>query len=120
MKVLKEMLLAGPVLVGEVRGAKAETSKRFDKSEKNAPPIVYDVFKLQMELLGDGTPFILTVFLERGTDPELYAQSTSLKRGDIIAVAVRKLEHKNHVSRASCGPQALRYLSPEEVLALRS
>lgn len=36
MKKISQMLLAGPGLVAEVRGAKSEIAKRFDKSDKNA------------------------------------------------------------------------------------
>lgn len=120
MKVLNEMLLAGPVLVGEVRGCKADVRKQFDKSDKNAPPLEYGVFILQMELLGDGTPFLLTVFLDGKTSADDYAKSVMLKKGDIIAVAVRKLERKGNVSRVSCGPDGIKYLDAECVQALRS
>ena len=46
----------GPALIGEVRGAKPETAKRFDKSDKNAPPIEFGMFKINIEQLADGIP----------------------------------------------------------------
>ena len=81
MKKLSQMLLAGPVLVGEVRGAKSEIAKRFDKSDKNAAPIEFGIYKVNLELLGDGSPVMLSVFLDSSAKPDEFAQSMKLKRG---------------------------------------
>ena len=47
------MLRSGPLIVGEFRGGKAETAKRFDKSDKNAAPIEFGMFKFTIELLSE-------------------------------------------------------------------
>lgn len=114
------MLRSGPVIVGEFRGGKAEVAKRFDKSDKDATPIEFGMFKLSVELLADGAPIIVTVFLDRGVDAEEFATTVQLKRGDIIAIAVNKLELKNGVRRASCSPTAFIALDKSEVEQLRS
>lgn len=119
MKRISELLLAGPVMVGEVRGAKSEILKRFDKSDKNAPPIQFGVFKVNLEMLADGTQVMLTVFLDPSTSPEDFAQRANLKRGDVVAVSVGKTEMKNGVRRAVSAPGGIVSLAPEEVDALR-
>src|SRR6266516_3630734 len=97
MKKIVGMLRSGPVVVGEFRGGKAETARRFDKSDKNAAPIEFGMFKFNLELLTDGAPVIVTVFLETGTNAEAFAAKVQIKRGDLVAVAVSKLEMKNGV-----------------------
>ncbi len=103
MKTLAAMLRSGPVIVGEFRGGKSETAKRFDKTDKDAAPIVFGMFKFTLELLGDGSPVMVSVFLDRGTDAEQFAAAVKIKRGDIMAIAVSKLELVKGVRRASCG-----------------
>src|ERR1051326_8761989 len=103
MKKVITLLRMGPVLIGEVRGAKPETAKRFDKSDKNAPPLEFDMLKINVELLVDGSPVMITVFLDTGVKAEEFAAKAQLKRGDVIAVAVNKMELKNGVRRATCG-----------------
>ena len=49
MKKLVVMLRTGPVLVGEFRGGKGETARRFDKSDKNAAPIEFGMYKFNIE-----------------------------------------------------------------------
>src|SRR5438132_14128307 len=88
MRKLIGMLRTGPVIVGEFRGGKSEIAKRFDKSDKNAAPIEFGMFKFTLELLADGAPVIVSVFLDRGVNAEQFASTVQLKRGDIVATAV--------------------------------
>src|SRR6266404_7454781 len=97
MKKLVSMVRTGPVIVGEFRGGKAETAKRFDKTDKNAAPIEFGMYKFNLELLRDGSPVMVTVFLDAGTNVEEFAAKVQMKRGDVVAVAVNKLEMKNGV-----------------------
>ena len=120
MKKLIGMLRAGPVITGEFRGGKAETAKRFDKSDKNAAPIEFGMFKFTLELLADGAPVMVSAFLDHGVNAEQFASTVHLKRGDIIAVAVNKLEMKNGVRRASCGQANFTVLDKSEVDQLRN
>jgi len=62
------------------------TAKRFDKSDKNAPPIGFVIYKFNMELFADGAPVIISVFLETGIKPEDFAVKVQMKRGDVVAV----------------------------------
>src|SRR2546427_12999664 len=103
MKMLAKMLRTGPVIVGEFRGGKAETARRFDKSDKNAAPIEFGMYKFNLELLADGLPVMVTVFLDKGTNAEEFAATAKgqMKRGDVGAVAMKKLEMKKGVRRAS-------------------
>ena len=78
----------GPVLVGEFRGGKAEIAKRFDKSDKNAAPIEFGMYKFNLELLSDGAPVMISVFLDTGIKADEFAAKVQIKRGDIVA-AVR-------------------------------
>ena len=120
MKKLVSMLRTGPVVIGEFRGGKAETARRFDKSDKNAAPIEFGMFKFNLELLGDGSPVMVTVFLDAGIKADEFAAKVQMKRGDIVAVAVSKLEMKNGVRRASCGQANFFVLDKSEVDQLRS
>ncbi|GEM_PF-3670414 len=113
------MLLAGPGLVAEVRGAKSEIAKRFDKSDKNAAPIEFGIYKVNLELLGDGSPVMLSVFLDSSAKPDEFAQSMKLKRGDVILVQVSRLEVKNGVRRAVCARDGMTVLDKAEVEELR-
>jgi len=61
-------LRKGPLLVGEVRGHRAEIVKKFDKSDKNAPPITFGVFKVNLELLSDGSPVLLNIYADQSVD----------------------------------------------------
>lgn len=114
------MLRTGPVLVGEFRGGKAETARRFDKSDKNAVPIEFGMYKFNLELLADGAPVIVSVFLDAGIKAEEFAAKVQIKRGDIVVVAVNKLELKNGVRRASCGMTNFAALEKGEIEHLRS
>jgi hypothetical protein len=120
MKKLGLMVRTGPVVVGEFRGGKGETAKRFDKTDKNAPPLKFGMYKMNLEMLTDGSPVMVTVFLDRETDAEEFGAKVQMKRGDIVAVAVNKLEMKNGLRRASCGPANFTVLDKSEVDQLRS
>ena len=76
------------VIVGEFRGGKAETARRFDKSDKNAAPIEFGMYKFNLELLADGSPVMVSVFLDAGIKAEEFAAKVLIKRGDAVAVAV--------------------------------
>jgi hypothetical protein len=120
MKKLAAMLRTGPVIVGEFRGGKSETAKRFDKTDKNAAPIEFGMFKMTIELLADGSPVMLSVFLDRGINADEFAKSVTLKRGDIVAIAVSKLEQVKGVRRASCSSTGFILLDKAEADQLRS
>ncbi len=120
MKKLVAMLRTGPVIVGEFRGGKGETAKRFDKSDKNAAPIEFGMYKFNLELLADGAPAMVSVFLDDKTKAEEFAAKVQIRRGDVVAVAVNKLEMKSGVRRASCGPANFTVLDKSEVDQLRS
>jgi hypothetical protein len=120
MKKLVQMLRTGPVIVGEYRGGKSETAKRFDKTDKNAPPIEFGMFKFTLELLADGAPVMVSVFLDRGTNAEQFAATVTMKRGDIVAVSMTKSELSKGVRRISCGPTNFVVLDKSEVELLRS
>jgi len=120
MKKLIAMLRTGPVIVGEFRGGKAETARRFDKSDKNAAPIEFGMYKFNLELLADGAPVMVSVFLDGGTKAEEFAAKVQIKRGDSVAVGVNKLELKSGVRRASCGMASFVVLEKAEVDLLRS
>ena len=120
MKKLVVMMRTGPVVVGEFRGGKGETTKRFDKTDKNAPPLELAMYKMNLEMLADGAPVMVTAFLDKGTNPEEFGAKVQIKRGDIVAVAVNKLEMKNGVRRASCGSANFTVLDKSEVDQLRS
>jgi hypothetical protein len=115
MKMLAKMLRTGPVIVGEFRGGKAETARRFDKSDKNAAPIEFGMYKFNLELLADGSPVMVSVFLDAGIKAEEFAAKVQIKRGDSVAVAVNKLELKNGVRRASCGIANFAVLEKAEI-----
>jgi hypothetical protein len=120
MKKIAAMLRTGPVIVGEFRGGKSEVAKRFDKTDKNAPPIEFGMFKFTLELLADGSPVMVSVFLDRGVNAEQFAATVTLKRGDIVAIAVSKLELVKGVRRASCGTTNFVVLDKAEIDQLRA
>jgi hypothetical protein len=120
MKKTVSMLRSGPLLVGEFRGGKAEIAKRFDKTDKNAAPIEFGMYKFNVELLADGSPVLVAVFLDAGTKAEEFASKVQIKRGDVVVVAVSKIEMKNGVRRASCGQANFFVLDKSEVDQLRT
>jgi hypothetical protein len=106
--------------VGEFRGGKGETAKRFDKSDKNAAPIEFAMYKFNLELLADGAHVTVTVFLDKGIKADEFGAKVRIKRGDIVAVGVNKLEVKSGVRRASCDATNFVALEKSEVDQLRS
>ncbi len=120
MNKIVSMLKSGPLLVGEFRGGKAETFRRFDKTDKNAPPIEFGMYKFNVEMLVDGAPVIVSVFLDQGTKADEFAPKVQLKRGDLVAIGVNKMEMKNGVRRASCGQANFIALEKSEADQLRS
>jgi hypothetical protein len=119
MKKLVGLIRSGPVIVGEFRGGKAEIARRFDKSDKNAAPIEFGMYKMTLELLGDGAPVMVSVFMDHGVNTEQFASTVQLKRGDIVAIAVNKLEMKNGVRRASCAANGFTALDKSDLDQLR-
>jgi hypothetical protein len=120
VKKLTQMLRMGPVIVGEFRGGKSETAKRFDKTDKNAAPIEFGMFKFTLELLADGAPVMVSVFLDRGANAEQFASTITMKRGDIVAINASKVELAKGVRRASCGATNFVVLDKPEIDQLRS
>jgi hypothetical protein len=119
MKKVIALLRTGPVLIGEVRGAKPETARRFDKTDRNAAPLEFGMLKINIEQLADGSPAMISAFLDAETKAEDFAAKAQLKRGDVIAVAVNKLELKNGVRRATCGANGFVVLDKSEADQLR-
>ncbi len=117
MSTLYQSLRQGPLLVAEVRGFKSEIGKKFDKSDKNAPPITFGVFKVHLELLGDGSPIMLSIYPDTSV-LDTFAESLGLKRGAIVAISVGRLEQKDGQKRAVCAPGAIRLVDPEEAKTL--
>ena len=111
---LYHYLKLGPLLVGEVRGFKAEVAKKFDKSDKNAPPIEFGVFKVNLELLCDGSPVMLSIYPDPTVELDKIAEKIGLKRGSIVAVSVGKMELKNGQRKAVCAVDAIRVLDDAE------
>jgi hypothetical protein len=120
MKRLIALVRTRPVVVGEFRGGKAEVARRFDKTDKNAAPQEFGMYKFNIELLGDGSPVIATVFLDADTKAEEFAARVQIKRGDVVIVAVSKLEMKNGVRRANCGQTHFFVLDKSEADQLRA
>jgi hypothetical protein len=119
VKKLVQMLRTGPVIVGEFRGGKAETAKRFDKTDKDAAPIEFGMFKFTLELLADGAPVMVSLFLNQGVNAEQFASTVTMKRGDIVAVSLSKSELSKGMRRISCGPTNFVVLDKSEVEQLR-
>src|SRR5437879_3433262 len=90
MNAIYRALRQGPLLIAEVRGFKSEIGKKFDKSNKDAPPITFGVFKIHLELLGDGTPVMLSIYPGASTDLDTLGERLQLRRGAIVAVSIGK------------------------------
>lgn len=119
MNTIYESLRQGPLQVGEVRGFKTELAKRFDKSDKNAPPIIFGVLKVMLEQLGDGIPVVLTIYLQPGADAGTCGERLGLKKGVLISISVGKTEIKNGIRSITCGEDAVRVLGEAETALLR-
>ena len=118
MSGLYHHLKQGPLLVAEVRGFKSEIGKKFDKSDKNAPPITFGVFKVHLELLGDGSPVMLSIYPDASVDLATFGETLGLRRGCIVAISVGRLELKDGQRRAVCAPNAIRVVDQEEAKTL--
>jgi hypothetical protein len=116
---LYRALRRGPVLVGEVRGFKSEVGRKFDKSDKNSPPIVFGVFKVHLEILSDGAPVMLSIYPDRSVNADTLGEQLGLKRGAIVAISVGKLEMRDGQRRAVCAVDGLRVLDEEEIRRLQ-
>lgn len=114
MNTVYKYLKQGPLMVGEVRGFKAEIAKKFDKSDKNAPPIAFGVFKINIELLSDGSPVMLSIYPDPSLELEKLGEKLGLKRGAIVAVSVGKMELRDGQRKAVCKVDAIRVLDEEE------
>jgi hypothetical protein len=77
------------------------------------------MYKMNLEMLADGSPVMVTAFLDKGTNAEEFGAKVQMKRGDIVAVAVNKLEMKNGLRRASCGMTNFGVMEKAEVDHLR-
>jgi hypothetical protein len=119
MNGLYEDLKRGPLLVGEVRGFRSEIARKFDKSDKNAPPITFGVFKVHLEILSDGAPVMLSIYPDASMNLDTFGDQLGLKRGAIVAVSVGKLEMRDGQRKAVCASTALRVLDEKEMQTLR-
>jgi hypothetical protein len=119
MKALYQDLKRGPLLVAEVRGFRSEIGKKFDKSDKNAPPITFGVFKVHLEIISDGAPVMLSIYPGASMNLDTFGDQLGLKRGAIVAVSVGKLEMRDGQRKAVCAPNALRVLDEKEIQTLR-
>lgn len=120
MSGLLHYLKQGPLLVGEVRGFRSEIGRKFDKSDKNAPPITFGVFKVHLEILSDGAPVMLSIYPDASINLDAFGEELGLKRGAIVAVSVGKLEMRDGQRKAVCAPNALRVLDENEARTLRA
>jgi len=114
MNALLQYLRQGPVMVGEVRGFKSEIGKKFDKSDKNAPPITFGVFKINVELLCDGTPVMVSIYPDPSQNIDGIAERLKLRRGAIVALRVGKTELKNGQRMAVCPLDGVHVLTEAE------
>ena len=94
--------------------------KKFDKSDKNAPPIVFGVFKVFLEILSDGAPVMLSIYPDASMNLDTFGEQLGLKRGALVAVSVGKLEMRDGQRKAVCAPNAVRVLDEDEIQTLRS
>lgn len=118
MSVLFQYLKQGPLMVGEVRGFKSEIGKKFDKSDKNAPPITFGVFKINVELLCDGTPVMVSIYPDSSQNPDGLGERLKLRRGAIVALRVGKTELKNGQRMAVCPLDGVHVLNEAEAAEL--
>jgi hypothetical protein len=120
MGIVYRYLRQGPLLVGEVRGFKAELGRKFDKSDKNAPPIVFGVFKVHLELLSDGAPVMLSIYPDRSVNLDDLGEKLGLRRGVIVAISVGKLELQAGQRKAVCAADGIRILDEEETRKIQT
>lgn len=116
---LYKLLKLGPLVAGEVRGFKSEVGKKFDKSDKNAPPITFGVFKMHLELLEDGAPVMISVYARQGETMDGFAEKVGLKRGLVVVAHVGKSEFKDGQRKVVSQPETIFVLNAEEEAKLR-
>lgn len=114
MNTIYDYLKQGPLMVGEVRGCKAETFKKFDKTDKNAPPIICGVLKVHLELLGDGAPVMVSIYPSGDITAENMIAQLGLERGVIVAMNVGKIEYKDGQRKVVCPFHGVHILGQDE------
>lgn len=120
MKTIRELLSLGPLLVGEIRSVKIEEGKRMDKSDKDAPPLTFNVGKILLEQIAVGECVMLTVYFDNGgADASEWLQTAGLKRDCVVGVVVRKTELRKSVRLASCGRSDIYLLGAADIAWLR-
>ncbi len=115
-----ELLKQGPVIVGEVRGCHAETGKKFDKSDKNAPPLIFGVLKVNIELIGDGAPVMVSIYPGQGENVEGLVERLALNRGTVVAIVVNKSEFKDGFRKVVSNLAGIHVLDDEQERNLRA
>ncbi len=116
---LYKLLKLGPLVAGEVRGFKSEVGKKFDKSDKNAPPLTFGVFRMHLELLEDGAPVMVSVYARQGETMDGFAEKIGLKRGVVVVAHITKSEFKDGQRRVVCPAESIFVLNAEEEAKLR-
>jgi hypothetical protein len=119
MNTILSQLKKGPLLVGEVRGFKSEVGKKFDRSDKNAPPILFGVFKIHMEILEDGAPVTVSMYPDANSNPDKLGEELGLKRGCIVSIQVTKIEFKDGQRQAKCSMNGIHILDSAETTNLQ-
>ena len=110
----------GPLLVGEIRNAKIEEGKRMDKSDKDAPPLVFNVGKILLEQVAVGDVVMVAVYFDDGgADAHEWLRSAGLGKGSIVGIVVRKTELKKSVRSACCGRNDIYRLSDADIAWLQ-
>lgn len=120
MKSIYDLLKLGPLVVGEVRGFVSEIAQKFDKSDKNAPPISFGVIKINIEQVGSGTPIIVSIYPKQGDTPDALLAKLNLERGILVAVTVGKSESKEGIRKIVTSPDGIHRLDDEEIKRLRA
>ena len=110
----------GPLLVGEIRNVKVEEAKRMDKSEKDAPPLVFNVGKILLEQVAVGDVVMVTVYFDDGgADAREWLRSVGLGKGSIVGIVVRKTELRKSVRSATCGRNDIYRLGDADIAWLQ-
>jgi hypothetical protein len=117
---LYKLLRLGPLLAGEVRGFKSEMGKKFDKSDKSAPPITFGVFKMHLELLEEGSPVMVSVYGHQGECMDGFAEKIGLRRGAVVVMHVSKTEYKDGQRKVVCSAESIYVLNADEEAMLRA
>lgn len=120
MKSIRELLGLGPLLIGTIRSVKIEEAKRMDKSDKGAPPLVFNVGKILLEQITVGECAMLTVYFDNGgADAQEWLRGAALERGVLVGVVVRRTELRKSVRLASCGRSDIHKLTDADIAWLQ-